>query len=176
MFFTITQINCKLRVAVYTLLQVYLLGKKKKRWEFEDRRRAIWFSRIVLCPKKTCWANWEWGSVTLCRYWVRGNGKLFDVVRPLILLSFCSVLDGGRIGIAAQACGIAQASLELAVDYASKRNAFGAPIAKLQLIQVYNIIMPILILYKHNMLYALSEGVIAVLQWYFLFFRVQICY
>ncbi|XP_025406459.1 short-chain specific acyl-CoA dehydrogenase, mitochondrial-like [Sipha flava] len=45
------------------------------------------------------------------------------------------LLDGGRIGIAAQACGIAQASLELAVDYASKRNAFGTPIAKLQTIQ-----------------------------------------
>lgn len=45
-------------------------------------------------------------------------------------------LDAGRIGIAAQACGIAQASLELAVDYASKRISFGAPIAKLQSIQV----------------------------------------
>ncbi|XP_060879276.1 short-chain specific acyl-CoA dehydrogenase, mitochondrial-like [Metopolophium dirhodum] len=44
-------------------------------------------------------------------------------------------LDAGRIGVAAQACGIAQASLELAVDYASKRNSFGVPIAKLQLIQ-----------------------------------------
>lgn len=45
------------------------------------------------------------------------------------------VLDGGRIGIASQALGIAQASLELAVDYANKRIAFGKPISKLQAIQ-----------------------------------------
>lgn len=44
-------------------------------------------------------------------------------------------LDAGRIGIAAQALGIAQASLELAVDYSKKRVAFNAPIAKLQMIQ-----------------------------------------
>lgn len=44
-------------------------------------------------------------------------------------------LDGGRIGIAGQALGIAQASLELAVDYANKRIAFGKPISKMQVIQ-----------------------------------------
>ncbi|XP_034048965.1 short-chain specific acyl-CoA dehydrogenase, mitochondrial isoform X1 [Thalassophryne amazonica] len=44
-------------------------------------------------------------------------------------------LDSGRIGIAAQALGIAQASLDCAADYAQKRNAFGAPISKLQAIQ-----------------------------------------
>lgn len=44
-------------------------------------------------------------------------------------------LDAGRIGIAGQALGIAQASLEVAVDYAQKRQAFGKPISKLQAIQ-----------------------------------------
>ncbi|XP_043253148.1 short-chain specific acyl-CoA dehydrogenase, mitochondrial isoform X2 [Colletes gigas] len=44
-------------------------------------------------------------------------------------------LDAGRIGIAAQALGIAQASFECAVDYAAKRQAFGKPIIKLQTIQ-----------------------------------------
>ncbi|KAE8746341.1 short-chain acyl-CoA dehydrogenase [Frankliniella occidentalis] len=44
-------------------------------------------------------------------------------------------LDSGRIGIAAQALGIAQASLDVAVDYATKREAFGAPLTKLQAIQ-----------------------------------------
>lgn len=44
-------------------------------------------------------------------------------------------LDDGRIGIASQALGIAQASLECAVDYANKRIAFGKPISKLQSIQ-----------------------------------------
>ncbi|XP_050521767.1 short-chain specific acyl-CoA dehydrogenase, mitochondrial [Daktulosphaira vitifoliae] len=44
-------------------------------------------------------------------------------------------LDAGRIGIASQALGIAQASLDVAVEYATKRVAFGAPISKLQSIQ-----------------------------------------
>lgn len=44
-------------------------------------------------------------------------------------------LDNGRIGIASQALGIAQASLECAIEYAGKRIAFGKPIIKLQTIQ-----------------------------------------
>ncbi len=44
-------------------------------------------------------------------------------------------LNGGRIGIAAQALGIAQASYEAAVKYSKERKAFGAPIANLQAIQ-----------------------------------------
>ncbi|XP_029108480.1 short-chain specific acyl-CoA dehydrogenase, mitochondrial isoform X2 [Scleropages formosus] len=44
-------------------------------------------------------------------------------------------LDSGRIGIASQALGIGQAALDCAADYAHKRTAFGAPIAKLQAIQ-----------------------------------------
>src|ERR671914_395523 len=46
-----------------------------------------------------------------------------------------NTLDGGRIGIAAQAVGIAQAALELATGYAKERQAFGGPIARLQAIQ-----------------------------------------
>ncbi|KAF8560553.1 hypothetical protein P879_10833 [Paragonimus westermani] len=45
-------------------------------------------------------------------------------------------LDVGRIGIAGQALGIAQAALECAVDYASKRTSFGKPLGKLQAIQL----------------------------------------
>lgn len=44
-------------------------------------------------------------------------------------------LDMGRIGIAAQALGIAQAALDCAVNYAGNRRAFGAPLTKLQGIQ-----------------------------------------
>ncbi|KGL96191.1 hypothetical protein N301_16415, partial [Charadrius vociferus] len=44
-------------------------------------------------------------------------------------------LDAGRIGIASQALGIAQAALDCAVDYAEKRMAFGSPITKLQAVQ-----------------------------------------
>jgi butyryl-CoA dehydrogenase len=46
-----------------------------------------------------------------------------------------STLDGGRIGIATQALGIARAALEKAVAYAKERKAFGAPIADKQAIQ-----------------------------------------
>lgn len=44
-------------------------------------------------------------------------------------------LDGGRIGIAAQALGIARAAHEKAVEYAKERKAFGSTISKLQAIQ-----------------------------------------
>jgi len=44
-------------------------------------------------------------------------------------------LDGGRIGIAGQALGIAQNAFDTAIDYSLKRQSFGAPIAKLQMIQ-----------------------------------------
>ncbi|KAG5176483.1 acyl-CoA dehydrogenase [Tribonema minus] len=44
-------------------------------------------------------------------------------------------LDTGRIGVAAQALGIAQASLDCAVKYATERKAFGTPISSLYAIQ-----------------------------------------
>ena len=44
-------------------------------------------------------------------------------------------LDGGRIGIASQAIGIARASLEDALAYAKERKQFGQPIAEFQAIQ-----------------------------------------
>ncbi|HTR81958.1 MAG TPA: acyl-CoA dehydrogenase [Bacteroidota bacterium] len=44
-------------------------------------------------------------------------------------------LDGGRIGIASQAVGIAQASLDAAVKYSKERKAFDQPISQLQAIQ-----------------------------------------
>lgn len=46
-----------------------------------------------------------------------------------------ATLDGGRIGIAAQALGIAQRSFDLAVAYAKERHAFGKPIGSNQAIQ-----------------------------------------
>ena len=44
-------------------------------------------------------------------------------------------LDGGRIGIAAQALGIAQACLEASIAYSKERKAFDQPIGHLQAIQ-----------------------------------------
>jgi butyryl-CoA dehydrogenase len=44
-------------------------------------------------------------------------------------------LDGGRIGIAAQAVGLAQGALDAAARYAKQRNAFGKTISDFQAIQ-----------------------------------------
>ncbi len=46
-----------------------------------------------------------------------------------------SALDGGRIGIASQALGIASAALDLMTDYAQQREQFRRPIARFQAIQ-----------------------------------------
>jgi len=59
------------------------------------------------------------------RLWDEGHG--FRVAMQ--------TLDGGRIGVAAQALGIAQAALDASVAYAKERVQFGKPIASLQAIQ-----------------------------------------
>lgn len=46
-----------------------------------------------------------------------------------------STLDAGRIGIAAQGLGIAQASLDCSIKYAKERMSFGKPISTLYAIQ-----------------------------------------
>jgi butyryl-CoA dehydrogenase len=46
-----------------------------------------------------------------------------------------ATLDGGRIGIACQAIGIARAALQTSVAYAKERKSFGVPIAQHQAIQ-----------------------------------------
>ena len=46
-----------------------------------------------------------------------------------------ATLDGGRIGIAAQALGIAAGALERAVAYARERKSFGVPIGQHQMVQ-----------------------------------------
>jgi butyryl-CoA dehydrogenase len=48
-----------------------------------------------------------------------------------------NTLDGGRIGIAAQAVGIAQGAFEEGLAYAQEREQFGRPIAAFQAIQFY---------------------------------------
>ena len=50
---------------------------------------------------------------------------------------FMEALDGGRIGMAAQALGIAEEALDLSVKYMKERVQFGKPIAKLQGLQWY---------------------------------------
>ena len=48
-----------------------------------------------------------------------------------------TALDTGRIGIAAQALGIAQAAFEAALSYAKERRQFNSPLTKFQTIQNY---------------------------------------
>jgi alkylation response protein AidB-like acyl-CoA dehydrogenase len=48
------------------------------------------------------------------------------------LRNFLSILDDGRVAISALALGCARACLELSVDYAKARNAFGGPIGRNQ--------------------------------------------
>jgi butyryl-CoA dehydrogenase len=48
-----------------------------------------------------------------------------------------ATLDGGRIGIAAQAVGIAQSAFEAAVRYAGQRRVFGRPIGEFQALRFY---------------------------------------
>ncbi len=61
------------------------------------------------------------------RYRLGAEGEGFKIAM--------STLDGGRIGIASQALGIARAGFEAAVTYAKERKAFGQPIAQFQAIQ-----------------------------------------
>ncbi len=46
--------------------------------------------------------------------------------------NFLEILDDGRIAISALALGCARAALEMAVEYANQRNAFGGPIGRFQ--------------------------------------------
>jgi alkylation response protein AidB-like acyl-CoA dehydrogenase len=48
---------------------------------------------------------------------------------------FLTILDIGRIGVAAMGVGLAQGALDQALAYAKERRAFGQPIAKFQAIQ-----------------------------------------
>lgn len=57
--------------------------------------------------------------------WEEGKGFNFAM----------NTLNGGRIGIASQALGIAEASLEAAIKYSKQRKAFGTEIANHQAIQ-----------------------------------------
>lgn len=58
---------------------------------------------------------------------IGGEGEGFKIAM--------SALDGGRIGVAFQGLGIAQACLDAATRYSLEREQFGAPIARLQAIQ-----------------------------------------
>jgi len=76
----------------------------------------------------TTWLAFE--DVRVPAAWrLGGEGEGFKVAM--------ATLDGGRIGIAAQAVGIARGAMEEALAYAQEREQFGAPLASFQAIQFY---------------------------------------
>ncbi len=72
-------------------------------------------------------------TVTLQDTFVPDENVLWEVGKGFNFAM--DTLNGGRIGIAAQAVGIAEASLEDSIAYAKERKAFGVPIAEHQAIQ-----------------------------------------
>lgn len=66
---------------------------------------------------------------------------------------FLITLDGGRIGIAAMAVGIAQAAFDKAIDYSKQRKQFGRTLSQFQAIQFKLADMAVKIELARNMVY-----------------------
>ena len=66
---------------------------------------------------------------------------------------FLTTLDGGRIGIAAMAVGIAQAAFDKAVNYSKQRKQFGKSLSSFQAIQFKLAEMAVKIELARNMVY-----------------------
>ena len=73
------------------------------------------------------------GALTFTDVRLPADAMLGDENRGFHMMM--SVLDKGRVGIAALAVGLAQAGLEAAVDYAQQRKQFKQPIAEFQGVQ-----------------------------------------
>ena len=67
--------------------------------------------------------------------------------------NFLAILDDGRIAISALALGCARACLELAVDYAKQRHAFGGPIARYQGVSFALADVAVAVENAHNLVY-----------------------
>jgi butyryl-CoA dehydrogenase len=82
--------------------------------------------KLGICASPSCSIYFEEMRVP-AKNMLGGEGNGFKVAM--------STLDGGRIGIAAQALGIARAAFEAAVAYSKERKTFDKPIADHQAIQ-----------------------------------------
>jgi short-chain 2-methylacyl-CoA dehydrogenase len=67
--------------------------------------------------------------------------------------NFLSILDDGRIAIAALALGCARACLEMSVDYAKQRQAFGGPIGRFQGLAFQLADLAVAVENSHNLTY-----------------------
>ncbi|MDR3667795.1 MAG: acyl-CoA dehydrogenase [Ignavibacteriaceae bacterium] len=82
--------------------------------------------KLGIRSSDTCSLTFENCRVPKCNLlWDEGKGFNFAM----------NTLNGGRIGIASQAIGIAEASLNAAVKYSHERKAFGSSISNFQAIQ-----------------------------------------
>jgi len=82
--------------------------------------------KLGICASPSCSIYFEEMRVP-AKNMLGGEGNGFKVAM--------STLDGGRIGIAAQALGIARAAFEAAVGYSKERKSFDKPISEHQAIQ-----------------------------------------
>ena len=94
-------------------------ARRHRRAASRRRRRRRWACAPRRPPRS---ASTTRGSPRRDRLGDEGQGF------PIAL----SALDGGRLGIAACAVGVAQAALDTAVAYARERRQFGRPIAEFQ--------------------------------------------
>lgn len=125
------------------------LARKRTRWASGAAAHAIWCLRTVACQATRCWADQASVKHFLEPIPLHDTKRHFSnhlargcvaappprrcalTLRPGFKIAM-STLDGGRIGIAAQALGIAQAALEAATNYSMQRTTFGKPIASHQ--------------------------------------------
>jgi butyryl-CoA dehydrogenase len=68
--------------------------------------------------------------------------------------AFLSILDGGRVGIAALALGCIRACLELSTQYATQRTTFGVPIGRKQGIAFQIADLDVMAAAAHQLVYA----------------------
>jgi butyryl-CoA dehydrogenase len=80
--------------------------------------------------RKLGWHASDTHGITLTGCRVPAAGMLGG--RGSGLRNFLAILDDGRIAISALAVGCAQACLDLSVEYAQQRHAFGGPIGRFQ--------------------------------------------
>ena len=96
----------------------------EKGWEgftFEEH-----YDKMGIRSSATCQLNFN-NVIVPAENLLSEDGKGFKIAM--------ATLDGGRIGIASQALGIAQGAYEAAVEYSKERVQFGKPICQLQSIQ-----------------------------------------
>lgn len=72
----------------------------------------------------------DWGELEFADCRVPRENVLGEVGHGFV--NFMKTLDGGRVGIAALALGLAEGAYERSLGYAQEREAFGKPIAKQQ--------------------------------------------